>query len=49
MPAPDPFTEPDARHEWLRDQLRRKRVLPDGERISFATISRSGTRLSHAL
>jgi hypothetical protein len=39
MPAPVPFTEPDARREWLRDQLRRKRVLPDGERISFATIS----------
>ena len=39
MPAPDPFTEPDARREWLRDQLRRKRMAADGERISFATIS----------
>ena len=35
MPAPDPFTAPDARREWLRDQLRCKRVLPDGERIRF--------------
>jgi hypothetical protein len=36
MPAPDPFTAPDARREWLRDQLRRKRMAADGERISFA-------------
>jgi hypothetical protein len=39
MPAPDPFTDPDARREWLRDALRRKRVARDGERITFATIS----------
>lgn len=39
MPAPDPFTAPDARREWLRDRLRRKRMAADGERISFATIS----------
>ena len=38
MPAPNPFT-PDARREWLRDQLRRKRMAADGKRISFATIS----------
>ena len=34
MPAPDPFTAPDARREWLRDQLRRKRMAANGEQIA---------------